>query len=162
MRGVPIEPPAPPRDPDGAKPTVPAVEGWFTLGDEPHLVGKRCRECAAIVFPPRALACPNPACASLDFDDVPLGRTGRIWSYATNHYPPPAPYVAADPFEPYTVAAVELDDEHLVVLGQLPRGTDPQLLRIGQRVELTVGPLFSTDEHTQVVWQWTPLTGDPA
>ena len=146
MRGVPIEP--------SSKSRVPAVEGWFTLADEPHLLGKQCATCATIVFPPRALSCPNPVCDGRELDDVELGRTGRVWSYATNHYPPPAPYVAPDPFEPYTVAAVELDDERLVVLGQVQQGVDS--LRIGQRVELTLGTLFETDEEIHVTWRWSP------
>ena len=139
-------------------PRVPAVEGWFTLdADAPHLLAKRCSTCGTIVFPPRALACPNPACTGSEFDDVPLGRTGRIWSYATNHYPPPPPYVAPDPFEPYTIAAVELDDERIVILGQVAAGVDSESLSISQPVELVVETLFSDDEAERLVWRWRPL-----
>ena len=31
---------------------VPAVEGWFTLDDEPRLLGTRCRESGTYYFPP--------------------------------------------------------------------------------------------------------------
>ena len=140
---------------------VPAVEGWFTTGDEPRLTGVRCSQCATIVFPPRAGSCPNPACDGTDLQPAPLGRTGRIWSYTTNHYPPPEPYVAPDPFVPYTVAAVELADEQLVVLGQMAAGTDPADLKVGQEVELTVETLFATDEADHLVWRWR-LTGAPS
>lgn len=133
---------------------VPAVEGWFTLDDPPHLLGVRCAVCETIVFPPRAGFCPNPACDGTDLRPTPLGRTGRIWSYATNHYPPPEPYIAPDPFVPYTVAAVELAEEQLVVLGQMADGTDPAALRVGQDVELTVETLFSTDDNDHKVWRW--------
>jgi uncharacterized protein len=111
-----------------------AVEGWFTPGDEPRLLGGRCTTCSTVVFPNRRVACPNPACQGREFDEVPLSRTGTVWSYTANHYPPPAPYVAPDPFEPYTVAAVELSDERMVVLGQVEGEVE-----LGDEVELVTG-----------------------
>lgn len=136
---------------------VPAVEGWFTLDAEvPTLLGARCTQCATIVFPPRTGSCPNPSCVGTDLVRTPLGRTGRIWSYTTNHYPPPEPYIAADPFEPFTVAAVELARERLVVLGQMVAGTDPATLSVGDEVEVTLGTLYSDDENDYLMWQWAP------
>ena len=136
---------------------VPAIEGWFTLdADAPALLGGRCTTCATIVFPPRGGFCPNPSCAGSEFEQVPLSRTGRIWSFTTNHYAPPEPYIASDPFVPYTVAAVELAEERLVVLGQVAPGVDPATLAVGQEVELTLGTLFSDDEADHVMWQWRP------
>ena len=101
---------------------VPAVDGWFTTDDEPHLIGARCPACATIVFPPREGGCPNPECDSDTLEPTELSRRGRVWSYTENHYAPPPPYVAAEPFEPYALAAVELDDERIVVLGQVATG----------------------------------------
>ena len=86
-----------------------------------------------------------------------LGRRGTVWSYATNHYQPPEPYVAPDPFEPYTVVAVELPDEQMVVLGQLAEGVDPTTITVGTEVELVVGTLYEDDEHEYVVWKWRPV-----
>jgi uncharacterized protein len=139
------------------KEQVPAVEGWFTLDDEPALLGLRCTTCSTVLFPPRAAAaCPNPGCRGTEFAEQPLSRTGRIWSYTTNHYAPPEPYIAADPFEPVTVAAVELAEERIVVLGQVVRGVNPADLSVGDEVELTVGVLFSDDDHDYMTWQWAP------
>ena len=134
---------------------VAAIEGWFTLdADAPALLGNRCTRCATIVFPPRAGSCPNPACRGSELHATPLSRTGRIWSYTTNHYAPPEPYIAADPFEPYTIAAVELAGERLVVLGQMVAGTDPATLRVGQEVEVTLGVLFRDGDTDHLMWQW--------
>ena len=136
---------------------VPAIDGWFTLdADEPTLLGATCSTCATIVFPPRAGACPNPSCDGTELKPAPLGRFGRIWSYTTNHYAPPEPYIAADPFEPFTVAAVELAEERLVVLGQIVPGTDPATLSVGQEVEITLGTLYTDDDNEYVMWQWAP------
>jgi Predicted nucleic-acid-binding protein containing a Zn-ribbon len=80
-----------------------------------------------------------------------------VWSYTTNYYEPPAPYVSPDPFVPYTVVAVELEAEQMVVLGPLATGADPATLRVGMEVELVLGPLYTDDEHEYVIWQWAPV-----
>jgi len=134
------------------KTTIPAVEGWFTTGDEPALLGTRCRGCGTYFFPRETTFCRNPDCRGTALDEVPLSRQGKVWSFTTNHYAPPAPYVAPDPFEPYTVAAVELAEEKLVVLGQV--AGDVTGLRVGSDVVLVVDALFEDDEHTYVVWKW--------
>lgn len=138
----------------------PIVEGWFTT-DPPTLLGQRCTACAATVFPPRATTCPNPACRSDELERVGLARTGTVWSWATNHYPPPAPYVPADPYEPTTVVAVELDGEAITVLAQLDEGDDPADLRLGVPVEVVLGELGS-DDGTPRSWVRFRLTGGAA
>jgi len=127
--------------------SVPAVEGWFTTGNEPQLIGQRCVSCGTFVFPPLAVRCPDPDCAG-QLEETSLSRRGRVWSYTINHYAPPPPYVAADPFEPFGVAAVELADERMIVLGQV--AGDPTDIAIGDRVEVVVDTLFDD----QVVWKW--------
>jgi uncharacterized OB-fold protein len=136
------------------KQVLPAIEGWFTTGDEPTLLGSKCAACGSYVFPRATLACPNPDCAGSEFDEVPLSRTGRVWSFTTNHYAPPAPYMSPDPFRPYTVAAVELTDKRMVVLGQVVDGAE---LSVGAEVELVTDTLYEDDEATYVVWKWAPV-----
>ena len=136
---------------------IPAVEGWFTVGAQPRLIGARCTTCSTVVFPPRHGRCPNPRCAGDELVETPLSRTGRIWSYTTNHYAPPEPYMSPEPFEPYTVAAVELTEERMVVLGQMPRDVDPATLSVGLEVELTVDTLYRDEDGDHVVWMWRPL-----
>ena len=74
----------------------------------PALLGNRCAKCGTVFFPSATGFCRNPACDSESFEDIPLSRRGTVWSFAVNHYPPPEPYKAPDPFVPYTVAAVSL------------------------------------------------------
>lgn len=138
----------------------PAVDGWFADTPHPHLIGQRCDVCATVVFPPRAVTCPNPSCRGEDLSPIPLSRRGTVWSYATNHYPPPAPYVAADPFTPVTIAAVELTDERIVVLGQVVGATGG--LRVGAEVELEIGTLFTTEDERRTVWRWRVVATEGA
>jgi uncharacterized OB-fold protein len=135
---------------------VPAVEGWFTTGDEPHLIGTRCPVCGTYVFPPREGTCPNPTCTSDTLDPVALSRRGRIWSYTENHYAPPPPYVAVDPFEPYALAAVELESEGIVVLGKVKEGVRAADLRVGMEMQLGIDMLYADDEHEYLVYVWEP------
>jgi uncharacterized OB-fold protein len=134
------------------KERVPAVDGWFTLDDEPALLGTRCPTCGTVFFPPEEAWCRNPACQGRQLEPVRLSRRGRVWSFTDNRYQPPAPYVSPDPFVPYAIVAVELAEERMVVLGQLEGGIDG--LRAGQEVELVLGTLYEDDDHEYVVWKW--------
>lgn len=138
----------------------PSIEGWFAVGEDgAHLIGARCGECGTYVFPPRASGCPNPACTNDELDAVPLTRTGTIWSYTENRYQPPPPYPQTDPFEPYALAAVELADEGLVVLGKAAAGVLAADLRVGMTMELAVEPLYVDDDgHERTVYVWKPVT----
>lgn len=129
----------------------PAVEGWFATDDSgaTHLIGATCPQCATYVFPPRANNCPNPACDSDVLEQVPLSRRGKVWSYTENRYAPPAPYPATDPFEPFAIAAVELADEGLIVLGKVVEGTLAADLKVGMEMELTTMVLFTDAEGVE-------------
>ena len=136
---------------------LPAVEGWFTTDpDDPRLIGAKCVKCSTIVFPPREGACPNPDCPSDSLEPVTLSRRGRLWSYTENHYAPPPPYVAADPFEPYALAAVELEQEQIVVLGQVAKGVGASELQLGMEMQLEIDTLYGDDEHDYLVYVWAP------
>jgi uncharacterized OB-fold protein len=143
------------------KARVPAIEGWFVSdGDGPSLLGGRCPSCGTYAFPKRVARCPNPDCASDTLDDARFGKRGRLWSFATNHYEPPEPYISAKPFEPYTIAAVELDDAKIIVLGQLAKSASGEKLAIGMPMELTIETLFEDAEREHLIWKWKPANGE--
>jgi len=140
---------------------TPAIEGWFTTGSEPALIGSRCADCGCVFFPRVAADgtfCRNPACSGEAFDDVALSRRGVVWSYTDAQYQPPPPYIpVSDPFEPFALAAVELP-EGLVVLGQVAAGYAVGDLHVGQEAELVVEPLYTDDDGTErTVWRWKPV-----
>jgi len=134
------------------KTPTPAVEGWFDM-DERHLLGTRCAACASIYFPREDTLCRNPACASTELVETPLSTRGRLWSFTNSCYAPPAPFVASDPYVPVTVAAVELEDEKMVVLGQVD-GAGVEDLEVGAEMELVMRTLFEDEEKEYVVWKW--------
>lgn len=135
----------------------PAIDGWFATdeGGVTHLIGGKCPGCGTYVFPPRQNNCPNPACAGDELQAVALSARGTLWSYTENRYPPPAPYPAPDPFEPFAIAAVELADEGLIVLGKVVQGTLAADLLVGMEMELTTMPLFTDDDGVErMVHAW--------
>jgi uncharacterized OB-fold protein len=133
-----------------------AVDGWFATDDAgAHLIGGKCTQCGTYVFPPRANNCPNPGCDGDQLSQVPLSRRGTLWSYTENRYQPPPPYPQADPFEPFAVAAVELADEGIIVLGKVIEGTLATDLKVGMAMELTTMPLYVDDDGAErVVYAW--------
>jgi len=85
-----------------------------------------------------------------------MSRRGTLWSYAENRYAPPPPYPAPDPFEPFAVAAVQLADEGLIVLGKVANGSLAEDLKVGMDMELAIEPLYRDDEgveRTVYVWR---------
>jgi uncharacterized OB-fold protein len=140
----------------GGKERVPVVPGWFSTSGEPHLIGLRDPRSGSYFFPKDVAISRAPGFEDADLEEVPLSRTGRLWSWTTNHYQPPEPYEAPDPFVPYTVVAVELARERMVVLGQLAPGADPAALEIGREMELVIDTLSEDDEHEYLVWKWKP------
>ena len=139
------------------KPLSPAIEGWHTMEAKPHLSGTQCKACQTYFFPAQSQYCKNPGCDSTDFREVELSRTGLIWSYTNACYQPPSPFVAPEPFEPYAIAAVQLEKEQMVVLGQVVKGTDVADLRVGMPVELVLEPLHETEDDIKLTWKWQPL-----
>jgi uncharacterized OB-fold protein len=140
------------------KTLVPALEGWFTMdAAKPHLIGTQCKSCNTYYFPKQSLFCKNPACNGEVFDEVQLSRTGKIWSFTNACYQPPEPYVAADPYVPYAIIAVELEKEKMIVLGQAVEGVDVSQLKAGMEVELVLEKLFEDEQSVKMTWKWKPV-----
>jgi hypothetical protein len=138
---------------------MPVVEGMFTETSvgEGRLLGGRCAACGATFFPKHWSFCRNPSCAGGELADVELSTRGTLWSFTDNRYSPPPPFPVTEPFEPYGVAAVELADEQMVVLGQLARGTDVAALALGAEMELVIEEHSEDDDAVRTVWKWKPV-----
>lgn len=141
---------------------TPVVAGWFTQdgGEEDfRLLGTRCAACTSVFFPREDSFCRNPACEGGELAEVPLSRRGRVWSYTDGRYRPPAPYVSDPdtPWEPYTLVAVELEAERMVVLGQAVPGVCVGDLSVGMEVEVVPGVLDETSRTVWTTWHWRPV-----
>ena len=140
-----------------------AREGWFTLdADNPRLLGSQCDECQTYYFPIHEKYCRNPRCESESFTQIELSNRGKIWSYTNAGYAPPPPFIAEEPYEVFGLAAVELDKEKLVVLGQLVKGVGVDDVSIGDEVELAIETLYTEEEAEYLVWKWKPVNSGEA
>lgn len=139
---------------------TPVVARWFDgEGDGFRLLGTRCAACAAVFFPREDGFCRNPGCAGDELVEVALSRRGRVWSYTDGRYRPPAPYVSDPelPWEPYTLIAVELEAERMVVLGQAAPGVTVADLEVGMEVKVVPGVLGEDAGTTWTTWHWRPV-----
>ncbi len=136
---------------------APVLPGWFTLGEKPHLIGTRCTSCGTYYFPKLSKFCKNPDCNGEEFTEVELSRTGKLWSFTNASYKPPEPYIASEPFVPYAIAAVELEVEKMVVLGQVVTGVGVADLKAGMTMELALEPLLTEDGGEVLTWKWKPV-----
>lgn len=148
---------------------VPAVEGWFTVppegsDEQPALIGTRCSLSGTYFFPPERVMSRAPGFADAELEEVTLSRTGRLWSYTNAGYRPPEPYVpVTDPHEPFCIAAVELEAERIVVMGQVVAGVTVDDLKVGTEMELVVDVLNTEvdddgNETEYLIWKWRPVT----
>ncbi|MGW4755660.1 Zn-ribbon domain-containing OB-fold protein [Streptomyces chartreusis] len=135
------------------------VAGWFAGdGEDFRLIGTRCSACTSVFFPRGDGSCRNPGCPGGELEKVALSRRGRVWSFTDSRYRPPSPYVTDPelPWEPYTLIAVELESERLVVLGQAAPGVTVADLTVGMEVEVVPGVLHEDAETIWTTWQWRP------
>lgn len=147
--------------------TEPAIEGWFTAEPEPSLLGTKCADCGTVFFPRAEGLCRNPACFGRELVEHRLSNRGRIWSYTDARYQPPAPYIVpTDEHTPFCIAAVELEAEQMIVMGQVVDGIAIEDLEVGMPVRLTIDTLFTeeADGNTvrKTVWKWEPAYGEGA
>jgi uncharacterized protein len=138
-------------------PATAIVEGWFTQGDQPALLGRQCGQCQSVSFPPLRNLCPNPSCGGVELREIELRGPGRVWSYTDAQYQPPPPYVpAGDIHVPFAIAAVELP-EGLVVLGQVADGFGVDDLHVGAEVALVIERLHDDESGPRLTWRWRPV-----
>ena len=57
---------------------------------------------------------------------------------------------------PFAIAAVELEAERMIVLGQVAAGIDVSQLKVGMPVELVLETLYSEGGQDKLVWKWKP------
>jgi len=139
-----------------ASKSVESAAGLFVeTPDGPRLLGSRCATCKAPYFP-SSEACHNPDCTRSDIQPAHFGPRGTLWSVTVQNYPPPAPVVASEPYRPYAVGLVDLEDDGLRVIGRL-RVDDPLAVKLGGAVELVLASLGQQADGQDVIsWQFKP------
>jgi len=143
----------------GTKKQIPCLEGWFTMPpQEPRVIGNRCGSCGHYFFP-KVKNCRNPLCKKTKLlEEVLFSRNGKLVAYTVNHYPPPPPYHAPDPFVPFGVVSVEMP-EGIRIGGQVPKSVDLNNLKVGMEMETVREVLYVDEQGNEVLsWMFRPVT----
>jgi uncharacterized OB-fold protein len=138
----------------------PVAEGLFLhAGGEARLIGSSCEDCGVVTFPAQP-SCPR--CTSLRVREHLLARRGTLWSWTIQCFAPKSPpYAVDDPdaFEPFGVGYVELAGE--VRVESRLTIADPQKLRIGMPMELTLVAAPGGERDGVVTYAFAPVRETP-
>jgi uncharacterized OB-fold protein len=52
---------------------------------------------------------------------------------------------------------VQLEQEQMVILGQVVKGVSVEDLKVGMPMELVLEALHETEEDIKMTWKWRPL-----
>jgi len=113
---------------------TPIASGLFTVADGPvRLIGSQCARCGTVAFP-RQASCPK--CTSVNVTQRLLARRGTLWSWT-----------------------IELPGE-VRVEARLTEA-DPDRLRIGMPMELTLVPAPGGQARGVVTYAFRPVAEEP-
>ena len=121
---------------------VPLRPGLLEVGPDGtgHLLGSRCPSCGAFFFPQRHVC---SRCLTEELEATPLSARGTVYTCTVIHQ-------AAPGFEvPYALGYVDLP-EGVRVLGQIA-GVEPDAVRIGMEVELSLEPFGEDDQGRELI-----------
>lgn len=113
--------------------------------EEVRLVGSRCRDCNEVMLG-KTSSCSN--CAGENMTEIPLSKTGKLWTYTIIRHRPPGQYRGPDPFVPFAEGLVELPDGIRVVA---VLDGDIEKIKIGMDLELLVHELYTNGQGQTVV-----------
>jgi uncharacterized protein len=122
------------------RPIVP----FLALGDKPHLMGLRCKNCGATYIKSGRVACAKCGEAQ-HFDDVKLSDRGTLWVYSIVHQSAPGIPV------PYVAAIVDLPEKVSVRCTIVDVEPDPAKLPFGMPVRMVTKKVRTDKEGRDVI-----------
>jgi uncharacterized OB-fold protein len=117
------------------------------LPEKVRLRGSKCNNCGVAFFG-KLVACEN--CQSTNITEYQLPRYGKLYSYTVVRQKPPGGYRGpTDPFEPFPVGQVEMEDG-VLFLSRLAH-VKFEDLKIGMDLEMVVEPLYVDENGNEVM-----------
>ena len=140
---------------------TPAIDGWFTTGDEPALLGSRCTTCGDVSSSRRREGVlPQPGLRRRGVRGrralAPRARCGPTPTRSTSRR---APYVPRT--EPATCRSRSPRSScprASSSSARSPHGYGVGDLRVGAEVELVVETLYTDETGDRTIWRWKPVT----
>lgn len=122
------------------RPIVP----FLRLGDDPRLLGLRCRACGATFLKSGRVGCAKCGTAR-DFDEIALADHGKLWVYSIVHQSVPGVPT------PYVAAIVDLPDGVSVRCNLVDVEPDPAKLSFGMPVRMVTRSVRTDKEGNDVI-----------
>ncbi len=138
---------------------IPIKDGLFTTPLSPvahvRLIGSACGDCSEISLGKRD-TCSN--CGGVNLKELRLSQKGKLWTYTVIRNRPPGDYRGPDPFVPFGLGLVELE-EGIRVLS--PIQCELESIGVGMELELEVYPLYNDDDDNEVLaFRFRPVSED--
>lgn len=112
-----------------------------------RLKGSKCNDCG-VAFLGKLAACEN--CQSMNITEYELPRHGKLYSFTMVRQKPPGGFRGpTDPFEPFPVGQVEMEDG-VLFLSRLAH-VKFEDLKIGMDLEMVVEPLYVDEKGNEVM-----------
>ena len=121
-----------------------AIVPFLRLGEQPHLVGMRCRRCGATYLKGGRVACSKCGTAG-DLEEIALSSRGNLWVYSIVHQS--APGIPT----PYVAAIVDLPEKVSVRCNLIDVEPDPAKLQFGMPVEMVTQKVRTDKEGRDVI-----------
>jgi uncharacterized OB-fold protein len=122
------------------RPIVP----FLRLGEQPSLLGLRCRSCAATFLKSGRVGCAK--CGTVDdFEEIALADHGHLWVYSIVHQSVPGVPT------PYVAAIVDLPEGVSVRCNLVDVEPDPGRLAFGMPVRMVTRTVRTDKEGNDVV-----------
>jgi uncharacterized OB-fold protein len=125
------------RDANGA--ITPTVDNFYKYCAERKLMGVKCKNCGALLCPPRGLC---PKCFSSSVEWTELKGEGRLLTYTIIHFPPTQFQALA----PYAVGIVRMNDGPQL----------PGMIKNVKLEDLRIGMSLQVDYETALPKEWPP------
>ena len=132
---------------------LPIKEGLFhipeTSGDQPYLIGSKCRICGYVSFPKRE-ACVK--CRALGTtEEIKLEMYGTLQTFTVMQVGPP------DFPPPYLMGYVKLDEGPVVFTLLTGCEVRDDALHIGQKMELVIDKVKQDNQGNEIIgWKFKP------
>lgn len=127
-------------------------EGWFhDFGQGLSLTGGRCPSCGHTCFPAKRVC---PSCFNAEQRKVPLGRKGKLHTFARSHMGPSG--IEA----PFTIGFIDLPEG--MKLFSLLTQCEPwdQVLKVGMEMEMVIETIREDEEGNEIVgYKFRPSGG---
>jgi len=116
---------------------LPIVENFYKYCARGKLMGVKCRECRAVLWPPRGVC---PKCLSQKLEWIEFRGRGKLLTYTVIHFPPSQFQALA----PYAVGVLKLDDGPQL----------PGMIKNVKLEELHIGMDLQVDFETAIPKEW--------